>query len=262
MALSGPLKTGIARFWRLGQRLSGRRGLTILYYHAVPDDSAASFRAQMVCLAAEAELVFADHDQPLQGARPQVAVTFDDAFASVARNALPVLQELRIPATIFVPTGWMGQAPGWAMETGHDRGEQVMTAAALAACQSPLVRLGSHSVSHPRMATLSAEAQTEELRQSRAALEGIATVGPVDGFAFPYGSLNADALNEAAAAGYRHAYSVLPQRIDPTDGGLLRGRSAVEPDDPLPLFRLKLHGAFAWMPLAIRAKRWLRGSGQ
>lgn len=36
-----------------------------------------------------------------------LAVTFDDAFASVIDRALPILSALEVPATVFVPTGFM-----------------------------------------------------------------------------------------------------------------------------------------------------------
>lgn len=49
----------------------------------------------------------------------------------------------------------------------------------------------------------------------------------------------------------------MPQRIGAGYEGLLRGRTSTEPSDSERLFRLKLNGAFAWMPLASRLKRAL-----
>ncbi|MGH3262687.1 MAG: polysaccharide deacetylase family protein, partial [Trebonia sp.] len=45
-----------------------------------------------------------------------LAVTFDDAFASVRRYALPVLSRLGVAATVFVPTDYVSrQVPlAWA----------------------------------------------------------------------------------------------------------------------------------------------------
>lgn len=46
--------------------------------------------------------------------RPQIAVTFDDAYLGVLELALPELEARRIPATIFVAPGLLGKpAPWW-----------------------------------------------------------------------------------------------------------------------------------------------------
>ena len=38
-----------------------------------------------------------------------VAITFDDAFVSVMKNAAPILKEFDLPAAIFVPVGNLEQ---------------------------------------------------------------------------------------------------------------------------------------------------------
>lgn len=257
MALDGSLKTAIAGTWQFASRLVGQApALTILYYHAVPDHLRDAFARQMQVLAAEAEVVFSDHGVGSASGKPLVAITFDDAFESVARNGLPILADLCLPATIFAPSGWLGQRPGWAMESDHDSAEQVMDGGALRSVQSPLLRIGSHSVDHVHMAAATPGELTRQCEVSRKTLEDICGQA-VDEFAFPYGSLNPAALAAVKAAGYRTAYSVMPQRIGAGYEGLLRGRTSTEPSDSERVFRLKLNGAFAWMPLASRLKRAL-----
>ncbi|MBS0284974.1 MAG: polysaccharide deacetylase family protein [Proteobacteria bacterium] len=260
MPIGGKLKTAIARGWSATRRLRpSRPRLTILYYHAVPAADAALFDRHMAWLAANANIVPADHEGPLDPRRLNVAVTFDDAFQSVMDHALPALRKHNIPTTIFVPTGWLGQTPGWQMETDADRAERVMDAAALRSLPKELFRFGSHTVSHPRLSRLDRAGRLRELRDSRAALEELFG-GPIDTLAFPYGDHDDPTLDDAKAAGYRFVYSILPEDVPPAGGGLLRGRTAVDAHDPMDLFRLKAEGAFAWLPVAIRVKRMVRGA--
>ena len=42
-----------------------------------------------------------------------VVITFDDGYADVLYNALPLLEKYKIPATIFVTTGKLGKEFWW-----------------------------------------------------------------------------------------------------------------------------------------------------
>lgn len=258
MALDGALKTNLAKAWRIVQRLTpARPKLTILYYHAVPTSDLAAFERQMAWLARNANVVGPDHDGPLDAARPNVAITFDDAFESVAANAVPVLARHGLSATIFVPTGWLGRAPGWAMESDADREERVMDGAALQALPPGSIRFGSHTVDHPRLTQLPPAEREDQLVRSRRDLESLLG-SPIDTLAFPYGDHDQLVVEAAHKAGFRYVYSILPEAVRPGTGGLCRGRTAVDAGDPLDLFILKAHGAYEWMPAAIRLKRLVR----
>ncbi len=67
--------------------------------------------------------------------------------------------------------------------------------------------IGSHSLSHPRLPSLSREKAWEEISRSRIRLE-ISLNAPVRTFAYPYGLLNPTLKEMVAAAGYSHACSV------------------------------------------------------
>jgi peptidoglycan/xylan/chitin deacetylase (PgdA/CDA1 family) len=49
--------------------------------------------------------------------RDACTITFDDGYADVHARALPILRELALPATVFVPTGYVGSA----RRLTHDR---------------------------------------------------------------------------------------------------------------------------------------------
>jgi peptidoglycan/xylan/chitin deacetylase (PgdA/CDA1 family) len=259
VSLKSKVKTAIAVVWDAVSRLGrGRPKLTILYYHAVQPQHAAAFDAQMAYLRRTANVVTPDHTGALDPRRPNIAVAFDDAFRSVREHALPALVRHRIPATIYVPTGWLGQPPGWAMETYGDRDEVVMTAQELTDLPSDLIAIGSHTVDHPRLTQLTDAQIDAQLRESRQSLETLMGRA-VDTLAFPYGDHDARVIERARAAGYRFVYTVSPEAIREGASATSRGRTAVDPADAPGLFALKTRGAFDWMPMASWLKRRLRG---
>jgi peptidoglycan/xylan/chitin deacetylase (PgdA/CDA1 family) len=147
-----------------------------------------------------------------------VAVTFDDAYRSVAQLGLPVLARLGIPATVFVPTRFAGAEapmrwPGidhW-LGTAHEAELMPMSWAELGRLAQAGWEIGSHTVSHPRLTALPDGELARELRDSRAACERHSGT-PCVSIAYPYGDVDARVTAAAARAGYLHG-AALPVRF-------------------------------------------------
>ena len=80
-----------------------------------------NFRSQMRHLKEHAALLRFEEDwgEARGDGRPAVCVTFDDGYADNALEALPILEELGVPATFFVSTGAIGNRCGfWWDELG------------------------------------------------------------------------------------------------------------------------------------------------
>jgi peptidoglycan/xylan/chitin deacetylase (PgdA/CDA1 family) len=256
------LKLAISLVWYAGDlitravgRLVGRRpapAFVVLYYHGVRDEDRAGFARQMDALSRGFTVLRAGFTGALPPGRHYVAVTFDDAFRSVAANGVPELVSRELPSTIFVPVGFMGSAPGWEMEADV-AGEVVMSADELSALPD-LVELGSHTLRHPHLSRLESTVLREELARSRAELEDVLSK-PVTLLAFPYGDYDERAVAACREAGYERVFAIEPRAADPRGDDYVRGRVAAEPTDGPLLFHLKSHGAFAWMPRASRLKR-------
>lgn len=235
-----------ARCRRLARREGVARGV-ILYYHAVTDAHRAGFARQLDLLLRWARPLRSSHEGPLPSPGLHVAVTFDDGFISVNRNALPELQKRGIPSTIFMPTGCFGEPPVWVRDPqAAARRETVMDRAELKTIGAqPLVEIGSHTIHHPRLPQLEAQEARRELAESKQVLEEV--LGrPVPLFSFPHGAHTPALLNLAREVGYRRVFGVQPWVHRSALNDFLIGRVPVEPYQSPLEFTLKLNGAYRW----------------
>jgi peptidoglycan/xylan/chitin deacetylase (PgdA/CDA1 family) len=250
---------GLSRFV---MRLAGRspnRGLIILYYHGIPDAYRSNFIRQLESIRRTARVVQASHRGSLSSDKPNVAITFDDGYVSVAKNALPALASRGFHSTTFVPTAVLGSAPTWQLKAGSsDSFEIVMPAEQIAKLSSPLVTLGSHSCTHPRLSRLAPSEAREEIEGSRTKLQEL-TAQDIRLFALPYGDHDASTIEICRTAGYETVFSTIPASVDTTDTAFVRGRVKVDPFDGTLEFFLKYNGAYAWASYLSLLKTRLRG---
>lgn len=239
------------------RRLLGKqtRGTcVILYYHDVPVEQRKRFARQMDAIVRCAVPISVDNLEKLEDSRHHVAVTFDDGFQSVIKNALPELALRRIPITIFVPTDHLGQKPAW-LNDPDDSGSQqvVMSVDQLKALDSNLVSLGSHGVTHSNLLLLNEDKAGREIYQSKHFLENLLKKN-INTLAFPYGAYNETHVKLARQAGYKRVFSILPTLVA---NEYVIGRVAVDPTDWSIEFRLKMCGSYRWLPKAFALKRKL-----
>lgn len=188
-----------------------------------------------------------------------IAVTFDDAYQSVLQNALPILRAKNIPATIFVPTGYLGKAPGWIKNPDHQYAtELVATENQLKALPSHLITIGSHTVSHVNLNYENESTIKREILDSKNALERL-TDRKVTLFAAPYAIINEKFAELFKEAGYQRLFLNIPTYPATRTDLYIMGRTSVEPTDWSIEYRLKLLGAYQWLPIAISLKRKLIG---
>jgi peptidoglycan/xylan/chitin deacetylase (PgdA/CDA1 family) len=189
----------------------------VLCYHAVHDDWDAALSVTPAALRRQLERLLSQGwvgttfteavtDPP---APKTLAVTFDDGFRSVRTHAAPLLAELGLPGTVFVPTDWPGRWmrwPGiehWALTPFADE----LTALSwddLRALSAAAWEVGAHSCSHPRLVDLDAEALDRELRESRAVCER-EVGGACRSVAYPFGAADGRVRAAAESAGYEAA---------------------------------------------------------
>ena len=133
------------------------------------------------------------------------SVTFDDGYASIAALAAPIFAGLRVPMTVFVVAGAVGQTNIWDQRQG-DREERILSREALRALAAEGMEIGSHTLTHAHLPQLADAELRAEVADSKARLEDLLGC-PVSGFAYPYGELDARVRAAVIAAGYSYAVS-------------------------------------------------------
>jgi peptidoglycan/xylan/chitin deacetylase (PgdA/CDA1 family) len=140
-----------------------------------------------------------------------LAVTFDDAYRSVLELGLPILERLRLPATVFAPADFIGseQPMAWAgidrwLDGPHERELMPMSWAELQALAESGWEIGSHTGSHPHLTQIDDDALLDELTRSKAACEDH-LARPCTSLAYPYGDFDARVVAKTASVGYRTA---------------------------------------------------------
>jgi peptidoglycan/xylan/chitin deacetylase (PgdA/CDA1 family) len=168
----------------------------ILGYHLVDGGTALSidlsgeaFRAQMQSLRSLAQPVSLETaiagQRETSSTRTRVVVTFDDAYRNFYTHAWPILKELEIPATLFVPVGFI-EGDGEPPIDGHELTGPMSWEELTEVSQSGLVSIGSHSWSHPDLRRLGTDEIDRELGASRETLQDRLGV-EVESFCYPRG---------------------------------------------------------------------------
>ncbi len=135
--------------------------------------------------------------------RRRFVVTFDDAFAGVARYAAPVLARHGFTATIFASTALLGSQT--ALDGGPDGPDkQLLDWAGLRLLQEAGHEIGAHARTHPHLARLTPEARNDEIAGSCRDIS-LALGAPPTTFAYPYGDCDADTAAAVRAAGFTSA---------------------------------------------------------
>lgn len=139
-----------------------------------------------------------------------VLITFDDGFHGVREHALPVMENLGWPFTVFLVSDLIGQEDVWTRASNPDRVTYpLLDAGEIRDMQQRSVSFHSHTRSHASLPTLDDAQLLEQLAGSKAALASL--LGhDVSYIAYPFGHLDERVEAATRAAGYRAAFSTQP----------------------------------------------------
>lgn len=154
--------------------------------------------------------------------KPFVCVTFDDGYRDNYTHALPLLKREQVPFAIYVTTEFLDNQQSMWWYPGEQLGlsrEELLTLDA-----EPLCTLGAHTLTHPKLDSLTVEEQQREIVQSKQELENLLGHS-VQHFSYPHGAYNDDTIAIVQQNGFRSALMAWGGVIRKGDNTLLLHRT-------------------------------------
>lgn len=178
-------------------------GVSILMYHRVVGDVSMeldlpfeTFRKQMIWLSRVGGVVsYADAVGILGDGRGldgglKFSITFDDAFDDFYKLAFPLLRELRLPATLFVPTRFIDEPECLPLSRVSEEAKQRIRPMSWSqlreVASDPLITIGAHTHTHSELVSLSDEEIAGELSYAAKRFQEELGLVP-EHFAYPRG---------------------------------------------------------------------------
>jgi len=196
---------------------SRRPDVPILTYHSISSAADAftigeqSFTDELDALRSRGFQTVTFHDwlahldqkAPLPSA--PIILTFDDGYEDAYTTVLPALRSRGMRATFFIVASFVGADESHRLvrdEDGFRR--RYLIWPEVRALSAAGMEIGSHSVSHRRLADLAGDEARDELSRSKREIE--AALGrPVEIFSYPYNSVRRRLEPLVRDAGYRAA---------------------------------------------------------
>lgn len=172
-----------------------------------------------------------------------IAITFDDGYADNLYSALPILEKLEIPATIFLVAGKIDSQKSFLWDENtprQDQGRALSSGELIKLSSNPLIEIGSHTITHPSLSRLSFGQQKEEIAESKRIIENLIQK-PINSFSYPFGTsrnVNQQSINLVKASGYQYACANIHDRVTKKSDLFLLPRRLIRNWD---LYSFKLH---------------------
>lgn len=131
-----------------------------------------------------------------------VLLTFDDGYRSLLSVVGPILQSLKMPGVVFVPTDLVGTTN--VFDKDVEPTEPLADWDELGKLQNMGLAIESHTATHPRLSTQTPAQRRDELVRSRDAIKQKLGRAPLT-LAYPYGddaAGDAKLLSDMRSAGY------------------------------------------------------------
>lgn len=211
----------------------------------VPPDE---FREQLQLLKTLKRRVLtpSQYSGALGDAQPRQAtwITFDDGRRDNYEAAFPILCEAGLTATFFV-----------IVEKSLGGDPRYINISMMREMIAEGMAIGSHTLTHPRLARVPAEQLRNEIAGSRKRLED-ALGAPVASFCYPYGNWNQQVADIVRESGYGLAVSTIRDNRNSEKDRWLLKRAMVQPGRTGARFRYLFSPLYHWVHRRKNRRRW------
>jgi peptidoglycan/xylan/chitin deacetylase (PgdA/CDA1 family) len=189
-------------------------------------------------------------------ARP-VVVTFDDGYRDFLTSAFPVLEKHGFTATVFLPTGLVGDS------SRSFKGIDCLTWSEVRELHAAGVLFGSHTVTHPQLRSVEWKMVQFEVQSSKQAIEDRLSCA-VQSFSYPYAFPEADPAfthrlyDLLELCGYQNGVSTSIGTSTRRDHKFFLRRLPLNSSDHRRLFNAKVSGGYDWLHTVQYASKLLR----
>jgi peptidoglycan/xylan/chitin deacetylase (PgdA/CDA1 family) len=248
------LTSGILMYHRIADRVAGVAPPTM---NVTPD----AFRRQMTGLLDRGFKPRRLRQLIEEGARgiatesKTFVVTFDDGFEGVYRYAWPILKELKVPATVFLPTAYLDSPHAFPFDDWTAAGTEMVPTdtwrpltrqQCLAMMEDDRLELGAHSHTHNDNSDCPLEFERDLALNSEALRSQLGIENP--SFAFPYGRATSEMMKVVRDSGFVCALTTFGAPVNPGSSPFGWGRYDVQSWDTGGTLAGKLGGWYHWAP--------------
>jgi peptidoglycan/xylan/chitin deacetylase (PgdA/CDA1 family) len=249
----------------------GNHKIPILMYHSISDNNdddvspyyrqnthPALFDRQLSLLkdlgyeSIDLNSLCEDNRNSLKPDSKYVILSFDDGFENFYSDAYPIIDKHGMTATVFIISSKVGK-------TFKDR--KCMNWEQIIELRNSGICIGSHTVTHPVLYSLSMPEIEKELSNSKTDLESKLGFS-IDHFAYPYAFPENDHVyvNQLEAylktCGYKTCVTTIIGRTNGDEEFFLK-RLPVNSADDQDFFKAKLNGAYDWLRILQYASKSL-----
>jgi peptidoglycan/xylan/chitin deacetylase (PgdA/CDA1 family) len=236
-----------------------RRQVVVLCYHGVtrrssrhPDDKFGlqvredRFRRHLDYLRQHYRVIsFRDYLRARKGQLElpnySAVITFDDGHRNYYTAAAPVLEDLQMPAVMFLISNRIvangAQSPTWCEKDDQD----YLSWNEVRELMARGFEFGSHTCSHQKLPQVSLDEVNRELSDSKGAIEQQIMTEELP-LAYPYGMTTDDIAARAAALGYSCAFTTAKGFNSKTTHLFKLHRTLIGDDDDVPAFAARVAG--------------------